>query len=153
MQPSLSVKSAMDSSVKKTVVQALIVLVTWAHVNCKRSWICSCVNWMRNAGRCDLDLTSCNRFLIRTLVAFCKPFLNVFAFQSPWRVAFRTNNWFWAWVVERSRPPECRGKTFPVIIETMLWNTPMTWATCFYKNQPSSIQIHLPIMTTRTKFK
>jgi hypothetical protein len=120
----LSVKSThnLDSWVKRTGVQSLTAHVTWVCAHCKRFWIRRCVKGMQIACLRDLNPSSCNLFLTvclltRSPVAFWKSFYKVVAFENRLRLAWRTINRSWAWVVERSRPPAWPCKTFPVI-----WN-------------------------------
>jgi hypothetical protein len=158
----LSVKSTqnLNSSVKRTGVQSLTnCQYVWVGAHCKRSWIWRCVKGMQIAGLCDLNPASWNLFLTvcvltRTPVASWKSLHKVVTFENRWRLAWRTINQSWAWVVERSRHLARICKTFLVIwnrfhnLETTFCDTPRTWATCLCERPASNIPISLFISSS-----
>ena len=165
----LSVKSTqnLDSSVNRTGAQSFWVQVTWSRAHAKRICTWYQVNGTRIAGRLDLRPASCNRFLMvlvlmRTPVAFWKSLRNVVALSNGWRRAWTTRNRSWTSLVERSRPPPppppaCKCLTFPVVInrfhilETTLWDTPRTLATCLWDNPEWSIP--MPLFTSWLRWR
>ena len=86
---------------------------------------------------------------MHTPVAFWKSLCNVVALSYQWRRAWTTRNRSWTSLVERSRPPACKCLTFLVVInrfhilETTLWDTLRTLATCLWDNPEWSIPSHL----------
>ena len=134
--------------------QSIWVLVTWSRAYAKRICTRYRVNGTRIEVRLDLRPASCNRFLMvwvlmRTPVAFRKSLRNVVALSNLCHRAWTTRNRSWTSLVERSRPPASKCLTFPVVInrfhilETTLWDTLRTLATCLWDNLEWSIPMPL----------